>query len=258
MAFRGTATATALALAWAAAVGCSSGGQGAHSAAATAAAASPAPTAPSPAAANAPAATAKITGTAFNEDADGARVVLSATAPLLYTSYEPRPNLLVVDLRDASVASDVATPKVWGLVESIKFEELDELGKKITRLSITHNPDARPDLRSVGQGLAIAFTGAPQAAEAEPAEKPAADAPAVAKVEASPLAAPEPVRAEAAPAVSVAAPATTVRGEVAHSLESVSADCGLFLVSTKVQFVCRGPAACDGNGIPCPCRPGDK
>ena len=224
MAFRGTATATALALAWAAAVGCSSGGQGAHSAAATAAAASPAPTAPSPAAANAPAATAKITGTAFNEDADGARVVLSATAPLLYTSYEPRPNLLVVDLRDASVASDVATPKVWGLVESIKFEELDELGKKITRLSITHNPDARPDLRSVGQGLAIAFTGAPQAAEAEPAEKPAADAPAVAKVEASPLAAPEPVRAEAAPAVSVAAPATTVRGEVAHSLESVSAE----------------------------------
>src|SRR5580765_7601691 len=102
MAIRGTATATALALVWAAAVGCSSRGQKAQSAADAAPVVTPAP-ASAPAAANAPAATAKITGTAYAEDADGARVVLSANAPLLYTSYEPRPNLLVVDLRDAAV-----------------------------------------------------------------------------------------------------------------------------------------------------------
>jgi type IV pilus assembly protein PilQ len=230
MAFRGTATATALALAWAAAVGCSSGGQGAHSAASTVAT-SPAPAAPSPAATTAPAASAKITGTAFAEDSDGARVVISATAPLLYTSYEPRPNLLVVDLRDASVAPSVATPKVGGLVESIKFEELDELGRKITRLSITHNPDARPDLRSVGQGLAIAFTGPVQTAEAEaPAEKPAAEpaASATNTVQAEPLAAapaPAPATVAAAPTAAPAPVATAAaRGEVAHALESVTAE----------------------------------
>ncbi len=222
--FRGTATATALALAWAAAVSCSSGGQGAHTAAAAAATPSPAPAATSPAVPNT-AASAKITGAAFNEDSDGARLVLSATAPLLYTSYEPRPNLLVVDLRDASVGADVPTPKVGGLVESVKFEELDELGKKITRLSITHNPDAHPDLRSVGQGLAIAFNGPAATAEADaPADK-ADTVPATASVESQPLPAASSPAAEAAAAAPVAAAAaTTARGEVAHALESVSAE----------------------------------
>ncbi len=217
MALRGTATATALALAWAAAVGCSSGGQGAHSAAAAVPAASTASVA-SPAATTAPAAAAKITGAAFNEDADGARVVLSADAPLLYTSYEPRPNLLVIELRDASVASGVVAPRVsGGLVEAISFEELDELGKRITRLTIAHNPASRPDLRSVGQGLAIGFGGlaAPSEAEATAAAaKPATDGPGAAAPEASavasvPLTAPEP---------------PTARGEVAHSLEKVAAE----------------------------------
>ena len=49
-------------------------------------------------AASAPRAAARVSQAAFNEDADGARVVLSANAPLLYTAYEPRPDLLVVDL----------------------------------------------------------------------------------------------------------------------------------------------------------------
>lgn len=224
MAFRGTATATALAFAWAAAVACSSGGQGTHSAAAAAAPA-PAPAAPSVAASSAPPASAKITGTAFNQDSDGARVVLSATAPLLYTSYEPRPNLLVVDLRDASVGPDVTAPKVGGLIESVKFEELDELGKKVTRLSITHNPDAKPDLRSVGQGLAIAFTAPTAMAEAEGGEKAeSAPATASADIESHPLATPAPAPAPVSAAVASAAPAPTVRGEVAHALESVSAE----------------------------------
>ena len=224
MAFRGTATATALALAWAAAVACSSGGQGTHTAAAAAAPA-PAPATPSAAASNTPPASAKITGTAFNEDSDGARVVLSATAPLLYTSYEPRPNLLVVDLRDAAVAPDVTAPKVGGLIESVKFEELDELGKKVTRLSITHNPDAHADLRSVGQGLAIAFTAPTAVAENEASEKSdTAPATAPANVESHPLAAPPAASAPAPVATAAAAPAPTARGEVAHALESVSAE----------------------------------
>ncbi len=226
MAFRGTATAMALALAWAAAVGCSSGGHAAHTAATAAPAAPAAPTATSPAA-TAPAA-AKITGTAFNEDADGARIVLSANAPLLYTSYEPRPDLLVVDLRDASMAAGVTTPKTGGLVESIKFEELDELGKRITRLSITHNPDAHADLRSVGQGLAIGFSGPATNAEAE---APAAAAPPVetATVQSAPLTPAEKPVATTTAAAAIApkaapAAAPAKRGELAHSLESVTAE----------------------------------
>ena len=229
MAFRGTATATALALAWAAAVGCSSRGQGAKSTATAAPAASPA-SAPSQtqtqAATTTPAAAAKITGTAFNQDADGARVVLSATAPLLYTSYEPRPDLLVVDLRDASVASGVGTPKVGGLVESIKFEELDELGKKITRLSITHNASAHPDLRSVGQGLAIAFSEPTTTAEADaPAETAPVTVAPPPVVETAALAPPAPAPAAPVPAPAAkATPSVAARGETAHALESVTAE----------------------------------
>ncbi|HEY3203451.1 MAG TPA: type IV pilus secretin PilQ [Thermoanaerobaculia bacterium] len=218
MAFRGTATATALALTWAAAVGCSSRGQRAHSAAEAAVAVSAAPSSPAPAASTAPGVSAKITLAAFNEDSDGARVVLSASAPLLYTSYEPRPDLLIVDLRDAGMADNFTAPHAsGGLVESIRFEQLEELGKRLTRLSIAHRPEARADVRSVGQGLAIAFSGAPTIAAAEPENLPepapagsASPAPPAQPVMTAPLA--------AAPA------SATARGEMAHVLEKVVAE----------------------------------
>jgi type IV pilus secretin PilQ/predicted competence protein len=220
MAFRATATATALALSWAAAVGCSSGGAKTH-AADTATTAS-ANSEKAPAGSTSPAASVKITQAAVNEDSDGARLVLTSNAPLLYTSYEPRPDLLIVDLRDASVASGFQTPATsGGLVESIKFEELDELGRRITRLSIAHQPDSKPVVRSVGQGLAIAFSG-PATASAEEAPAPAAapaEVPAVAAVTSTPLApAPAPALVEAPKA----APASlAARGESAHALETV-------------------------------------
>ncbi len=222
MAFRATATVTALALAWAASVGCSSAAGKTQTAADTTAAAPDA--APAPSTSSAPA-NATITQAAVNEDSDGARVVLSANAPLLYTSYEPRPDLLIVDLRDASVAPGFQAPRAaGGLVESIKFEELDELGKRITRLSITHQPESKPDVRSVGQGLAIAFNGSAPVAAAdaealpEPAAVSAEPAPvAAAAVTSSPLAVPAP-----APAPVVASAAA--RGEVAHALETVTAE----------------------------------
>ncbi len=222
MAFRATATATALALAWAAAVGCSSRGQATKSAASAAPAATPATaTAAAPTAATP--ASSKITEAAFNEDADGARVVLTANGPLLYTSYEPRPNLLVVDLRNASVAEGFAAPRAaGGIVEAIKFEELDELGKRTTRLSITHNANAHVDLRSVGHGLAIAFTSPVATAEAEtPAETPVVTTQALSDSPPSTQrsAATEP----AAPAVTAAA-SPSARGEMAHALEKVTAE----------------------------------
>src|SRR5262245_32746929 len=204
MAFRATATLTALALSWAAAVACASGGAKTQSAADAAPALS-AKTQPAPAASS-PAASTTITQAAVNQDSDGARLVLSSSAPLLYTSYEPRPDLLIVDLRDTAVATGFHAPQApGGLVESIKFEELDELGRRVTRVSIAHEPGAKPDVRSVGQGLAIAFSSPTAVAEDAPASPAApadkSEAPAVAAVSTTPL--------EAAPAAPKAAPVST-------------------------------------------------
>jgi len=221
--FRATATATALALAWGAAVGCASRAKATHSAADTPLA-TPAESTPS-AATSAPPASAKITQAAFNEDSDGARVVLSANAPLLYTSYEPRPDLLIVDLRDAAVAQGFKVPQTaGGTVSSIHFEEVEELGKRMTRLSIAHKPEAKADVRSVGQGLAIAFSGATGVAETEVAEP---EAPVAVASHASQTVASEPIAAAApvpaaAPRAAPAAVSTAARGEVAHALEKVS------------------------------------
>jgi len=235
IAVRATATATALALAWAAAVGCSSSrGKGAPSAA-DVAAASTTPAA-APGNSTAPAATTKITQAAFNQDTDGARVVLSANAPLLYTSYEPRPDLLIVDLRDAVPAESFVMPKAnGGIVESIKIEELDELGKRITRLSIAHRAEAKVDVRSVGQGLAVAFSDTTAVAAAD-VESPAEPAPAkeetpapAATVASVPLSAPP-----AAVAASVA-PAAAARGEMAHALEKVVASAADGHVAVTLQ-----------------------
>jgi type IV pilus assembly protein PilQ len=230
MAFRATATATALALAWAAAVGCSSGGAKTQSAADTAPAVS-AKAEPAPAVSTSPAASATITQAAVNSDSDGARLVLSSSAPLLYTSYEPRPDLLIVDLRDAAMAPGFHAPQApGGLVESIKFEELDELGRRITRLSIAHQPDSKPDVRSVGQGLAIAFSEPVSMAAADETPASTTASPALASSEApAPVVSAElPSAAPAAPvAASVAAAepvSVAARGEMAHALETVTAE----------------------------------
>src|SRR5262249_2566080 len=85
---------------------------------AKAAGASPAVSSEQPAPAPVP-----LSGAAFNEDSDGARVVLSANAPLLYTSYEPRPDLLVVDLPGTDTGKDFMAPhEVGTLVSSIRFD----------------------------------------------------------------------------------------------------------------------------------------
>ncbi len=153
-----------------------------------------------------PAAAARLTQAAFNEDADGARVVLSADAPLLYTAYEPRPDLLVVDLPGSELSSGFAAPSGAGsLVTSIRFEPVVEMGKRLTRVSLSHRPGLSSDVRTAGLGLAISF------------EPPAETA----------------VRTEAVPEASAAAAPVVVeeigptpqqsqaRGELAHQLEDL-------------------------------------
>ncbi|HEU5248466.1 MAG TPA: type IV pilus secretin PilQ [Thermoanaerobaculia bacterium] len=149
-----------------------------------------------------PAASGQVTQAAFNEDADGARVVISADAPLLYTSYEPRPDLLVVEMPGVRTADGFTEPQAAGsLVQSVRVETLDELGKQVTRLSVEHRPGLKYELRSVGRGLAVAF-----------------ETPREASAETAPVPAPPPVVTEPI------APPALVRAELAHALEEVTAE----------------------------------
>jgi type IV pilus assembly protein PilQ len=154
-----------------------------------------------------------VTQAAFNEDADGARVVISADAPLLYTSYEPRPDLLIVEMPGVRTADGFAPPAAAGsLVQSVRVETLDELGKQVTRLSVEHRPGLKYELRSVGRGLAVAFE--------TPREASAETAPAAA--EAAPFAAAgQPVVTEP---IAPNAPPALLRAELAHALEEVTAE----------------------------------
>jgi type IV pilus assembly protein PilQ len=144
----------------------------------------------------------QVTQAAFNEDGDGARIVLSADVPLLYTSYEPRPDLLIVEMSGVRVADGFAAPKVSGtVVQSVRVETLDELGKRITRLTVEHRPGLQYQLQSVGRGLAVAFE-TPREAAAETVPAPA----------------PPPVATEPIPAPALS------RAELAHALEEVTAE----------------------------------
>jgi type IV pilus assembly protein PilQ len=193
----------------AAAFGCaSSGHHDATGATAPATVASESPAAnPSPA-------KGRIEQASFTEDSDGARLVLSADTPILYTAYEPRPDLLVLDLPGLATAQTFSAPQASGdLVQSVRFEPVAELGRTVTRVSIEHKSGARYDVRSLGQGLAIAFEGAPvQTASAEPVPQDAAPAPAAEPVTHAELAPPPPP-----------APSAAVRIETGHTLEEVTA-----------------------------------
>jgi type IV pilus assembly protein PilQ len=205
---------TIVALMLAAAFGCTARGPS-SSPRQTAQTANPAAGSPVTAA-SAPAGTARVTQAAFNEDADGARVVLSADAPLLYTAYEPRPDLLVVDLPGADLVSGFVPPAGAGsLVTSIRFEPVFEMGKQVTRVSLSHRPGISSDVRSVGLGLAISFD--------VPAEA-ASRAEVLPEAPASAAAAPPTIVAEeiARPA----APASPARGELAHQLEDLRVSVG--------------------------------
>ncbi len=191
----------------AAVFGCASStrGRGAHPADGASAAAAGSP-------ATAPQGGPTVQEAAFNEDSDGARLVISSDAPLLYTAYEPRPDLLVVDLPGSALSDHFAAPSASGvLVSSVRVEPITEMGKRLTRLTIAHKAGARYDVHTVGQGLAVTFDSAAPSTVTASSETPA------------PVPAPEPSAPIAAPVVAEAAPApsTPARVEIAHALEEV-------------------------------------
>jgi type IV pilus assembly protein PilQ len=155
----------------------------------------------------------KVQEAAFAEDPDGARLVLTSNGPLLYTAYEPRPDLLVVDLPGSSLSDGFAPPTVSGeLVSSLKIEPISEMGKQWTRLTIAHKEGARYDVRTVGQGLAVTFDTGSDASVASAAET---SLPAALPAPSAPVVASAPVTS---PAVS--------RREPAHALEEIRVTSG--------------------------------
>ena len=102
---RSTFRTAAAAITWAAvlagAFGCSAANRSQRAADGPAVASQEA--APSPTTSNEAPGSGQVTQAAFNEDDDGARVVVSADAPLVYTAYEPRPDLLVVEMPSVRV-----------------------------------------------------------------------------------------------------------------------------------------------------------
>src|SRR5215831_18634535 len=217
MACRKTAI-TIVALMLGAALGCATGG---HKSAAQPASDTAALEAPVKTASPSAKATVQVQEASFSEDADGARVVLSSDAPLTYTAYEPRPDLLVVDLPGVGGSDKFAplAPSQNSFVSSVRVEPIAEMGKQLTRVTIAHREGLRYDVRSVGQGLAIALdSGSPimvaEETAASPEPAPVAPAP-------SPSPAPAPATRTAnltPPPVVIKSPA---RGEIAHQLEEI-------------------------------------
>ena len=214
---RSTATGT-LALLLAAGLGCATRGKGTTTQAPDLAAANT----PVSSEAKAPVPASKhLTQAAFSEDADGARLVISASSPMLYTAYDPRPNLLVVDLPNFAPDKTFSTPAVsGGLVQSIRIEPMTELGKSLTRVTIAYREGVKYDIRSAGEGLAVAFEVPGATASADAAAVAEGGAPAVASDAIS-------------PPVSTAS-AAPVRAEIAHSLEEVVVDASGPTVSIKL------------------------
>jgi type IV pilus assembly protein PilQ len=161
---------------------------------------------------------ARVQEAAFSEDSDGARLVLSANAPLLYTAYEPRPDLLVVDLPGIGLDEKFSAPAASGtLVSSVKVEPIVEMGKPLTRLTIAHREGFRYDIRGVGQGLALSFESG---ASEQPASASAAVASPAAAAQPAPAVASAPLREE------IPAPSVSARREPAHALEEIRAATG--------------------------------
>ncbi|MEP6995803.1 MAG: AMIN domain-containing protein, partial [Acidobacteriota bacterium] len=152
--------------------------------------------------------------------------MLTSNGPLLYTAYEPRPDLLVVDLPGSSLSESFAPPAVSGtLVSSLRVEPISEMGKQWTRLTIAHKEGARYDVRAVGQGLAVTFdpgTDATVASVSEPSLPAALPASSASAASSAPVVAAAPVTS-----------AAVSRREPAHALEEirVTSNKGLVTVS---------------------------
>src|SRR5436305_2067101 len=83
------------------------------------------------------ASTAAVAGATLNAiDVDGARITLRTSATPAYTSYNPAPDVFVVDLTATSKGSALAIPTTLPPgVTSVTAEEAVEMGTRLTRVT---------------------------------------------------------------------------------------------------------------------------
>jgi type IV pilus assembly protein PilQ len=97
--------------------------------------------------------------------ADRTQVVVQANAPLLYTSYQPDPSRLVIEIQGADVSS--LPPRIeigQGMVEAVLVSSDPRAKTPRAQLEFTGVAAASPQVRSEGTNLVVEFSASPTVA----------------------------------------------------------------------------------------------
>jgi type IV pilus assembly protein PilQ len=173
------------------------------------------------------ASTAAVAGATLNAiDVDGSRITLRTSATPAYTSYNPAPDVFVVDLTATSKGSALAIPATLPPgVTSVTAEEAVEMGTRLTRVTFRlaqpASPQAAANDNNVIVTMPVGVAAAPEAvapaqvAALPPVEVKKDDTPHI-----EPVADPTPA---AVPAERVAVPVAIASGTKAKKLQHVEA-----------------------------------
>src|SRR5947209_3704392 len=171
--------------------------------------------------------TAAVAGATLNAiDVDGSRITLRTSATPAYTSYNPAPDVFVVDLTATSKGSALTIPSTLPMgVTSVAAEEAVEMGTRLTRITFRLAQPLSPQVAPSENNLVVTMPAvAAAAAETAPAQIAALPPVEVKKDDTphiEPLADPTPAAPPAAEPVAV--PMATASGVKAKKLQHVEA-----------------------------------
>src|SRR5689334_22631666 len=117
--------------------------------------------------------TAAVAGATLNAiDVDGSRITLRTSATPAYTSYNPAPDVFVVDLTATSKGSALAIPSALPAgVTSVAAEEAVEMGTRLTRVTFRFaqpfSPQAAANENNVVVTMPAVIVATPDAAPAQ-------------------------------------------------------------------------------------------
>jgi type IV pilus assembly protein PilQ len=170
--------------------------------------------------------TAAVAGATLNAiDVDGSRITLRTSATPVYTSYNPAPDVFVVDLTATAKGSALTIPPALPAgVASITAEEAVEMGTRLTRVTFRLAQPLSPEASANENNVVIALPAVATAADAAPVQvvalppvevkpEPKSDAPRVEPIADAPPSAPA--------AEPVAVPMTASSGAKAKKIQRV-------------------------------------
>ncbi|HEY2828641.1 MAG TPA: hypothetical protein VGJ88_00885, partial [Thermoanaerobaculia bacterium] len=116
--------------------------------------------------------TAAVAGATLNAiDVDGSRITLRTSATPAYTSYNPAPDVFVVDLTATSKGSALAIPSALPPgVASIAAEEAVEMGTRLTRVTFRLAQPLSPQASANENNVVIALPPVATAGDAAPVQ----------------------------------------------------------------------------------------